>query len=182
MNLNEDVIQQIKEYAGITTLDIVNAYYKHKEFLKANDSSYYNEVNIKKIRELVQLIPYLYKSCKVSTSATHEKHYLEFFLDGYCSRTTSLVALSLFFPIQNGKVYAKRVSDIQLARLCKKSFNLYEKSYRIGYDNIHKLMRQLIIHKKKGCDTCGTIKHKISVTNTYPITFLCMKCMYQRFH
>ena len=63
MNLNDDVIQLIKEYAGITTLDIVNAYYKHKQFLKANDSSYYNEVNIKKIRELVQLIPYLYKSC-----------------------------------------------------------------------------------------------------------------------
>jgi len=178
MNLNDDVIQLIKDFAGITTLDIVNAYYKHKQFLKANDSSYYNEVHLKKIRELVELIPYLYKPCKVSTSATHEKHYLEFFLDGYCSRTSSLVALSLFFPIQNGNVYAKRVNDIQLARLCKKRLNLYEKSYKIGYDHIHTLMRLMIIKKREGCcDECG-IRKNISVDSN---KFLCLRCRYKNY-
>ena len=61
--LNEDVISIIKEYAGITSLDIVNAFYELKRTLK-NDNLKFNKLNIKKIKKLLKWIPILYKPAK----------------------------------------------------------------------------------------------------------------------
>jgi len=177
MNLNDDVIKIIKEYAGITSLDIVNSFYALRPYLKQSNICGYNEINMKVIWGLIKLIPYLYTSCKKTISGTHEKHYLEFFIDGYCARTDAIVALSLFFPVKNGNVYAKQVSDVKLARFCKKTLNLHMQTFRIHYDEIHMLMKQIVLYKKQGCDKCNKC---VNVhVNFSTRKFLCEQCYYR---
>jgi hypothetical protein len=89
--LNDDVISLIKEYAGITSLDIVNAYYE----LKLDSPP-----NITRIQTLVKWIPILYKPDKQYRVSRYEDFLLEDYIGDEVSSTDTLVAFKLLFPMK----------------------------------------------------------------------------------
>ena len=124
--LNDDVISLIKDYAGITSLDIVNAYYE----LKLTSPP-----NINRIKKLVQWIPILYKPTKQYRISGYEDFILEDYIGDEVSSTDTLVAFKLLFPMKIIKgvlrFRAMRNTYYHIAKFIKKELNHRSPLYKI---------------------------------------------------
>jgi len=73
--MNDDVIGIIKSYAGVTPLDIANAYWKWHPYLNSMKNTRFK---IKQIYALIHLIEILYKPCNINAcTVAHEMKYIE---------------------------------------------------------------------------------------------------------
>lgn len=150
--LCEDVILIIKSFAGITNLDIANAYRELKQYI-GQDSYTYPRPKI--IYKLLKLIPFFYKNeLKDSKEfvCEFEKHFLEDFIGRYVSRTDTTIAFSLLstkilkqsvrgdtlynyrLHEQHEKYYfhMKRLTDCKIKGKIKKIKNLKTPAYRVN--------------------------------------------------
>ena len=98
--LNDDVIAIIKEYAGITPLDVVNKYYELQGEPIFSADFARSKPRVKVIMALVNLIPHFYKRMKRGHVDSLEKHFFESimrgsFRDEYVSHTDVNVAFAL---------------------------------------------------------------------------------------
>ena len=180
--LNEDVISIIKEYAGITSLDIVNAFYELKRTMNDDElNKCYDKPNITKIRTLLEWIPILYKPSKKYESGKFEKHYLEMCLWqslGYVSRNDTVIAFKLLFPMQiiNGIAWfqAKRQTSAKISKFIKVKLN---SMLQISNIEPHYMdyINGMVSHKLIGKCKCGASKN----LDNYKNVMLCRPCIYQ---
>lgn len=150
--LNDDVISIIKEYAGITSLDIVNAYYE------LNIDS---PPNITRIQTLVKWIPILYKPDKKYRVGNYEEVYLEHYIGNEVSSTDTLVAFKLLYPMKIIKgvprFQATRNTSYHIAKFIKKELNHVSPLYKIVKKKFYYIYG-IETHRLIGQCPCGKTK------------------------
>jgi len=150
--LNDDVISIIKEYAGITSLDIVNTYY---------DLNLTSSPNINRIKTLVQWIPILYKPGKQYRIITNEEGLLEDYIGDKVSSTDVLVAFKLLFPMNiikgECRFQVSRNTSYHIAKYIKTELNHVAPLYKIVKKKIY-YMKRIINHTLVGVCNCGKKK------------------------
>lgn len=151
--LNDDVISLIKEYAGITSLDIVNAYYELKPDFPPN---------MNRIKTLVKWIPILYKPDKKYRISSYEDFLLEDYVGEDISSTDALVAFKLLYPMKIIKgvrrFQATRNTSYHIAKFIKKELNHVSPLYKIVKRNFY-YMQGIVSNRLIGRCSCGKIKH-----------------------
>lgn len=180
--LNDDVISTIKEYAGITSLDIVNVFYELKRTVKGGDMYVcWDKPNITKIKKLVEWIPILYKPSKKHETCkkSHLQCCLSSTMGGYIEMSDVMIAYKLLFPIEirNG------VAMFQATEKNSKEVSKYIKqTLHIGLPlhEIQKHCREYIngisSHKLIGKCICGKAKNLYK----YEDVMLCEPCGFKR--
>ena len=150
--LNDDVISLIKEYAGITSLDIVNAYYELKPDFPPN---------INRIKTLVQWIPILYKPSQKYRISCYEDLLLEDYIGVEVSGTDMLIAFKLLFPMKIIKgvrrFQATRNTSYHIAKFIKKELNHISPLYKIAEKPFY-YMQGIVNHRLIGKCPCGKTK------------------------
>ncbi len=151
--LNDDVISIIKEYAGITSLDIVNAYY---------ELNLTSTPNINRIKTLVEWIPILYKPSKKYRISCYEDFLLEDYIGDEVSSTDTLVAFKLLFPMKIIKgvrrFQATRNTYFHIAKFIKKELNHASPLYKIAEKPFY-YMQRIVNHSLVGKCPCGKTKN-----------------------
>jgi hypothetical protein len=150
--LNDDVISLIKEYAGITSLDIVNVYYE------LNTDS---PPNITRIQTLVKWIPILYKPDKKYRVSNNEDPYLEHYIGDEVKEIDALVAFKLLYPMKLIKgipwFQATRKTSYHIAKFIKKELNHVSPLYKIVKKRFY-YINGMVTHRLIGQCSCGKTK------------------------
>ena len=177
--LNDDVISTIKEYAGITTLDIVNAFYELKR--TPIDGISWHKPNIKKIKKLVEWIPILYKPSE--KYETYKKYHLQYCLSstmgGHVARSDVMIAYKLLFPIEirNGDAYvqATEKNSKEVSKYIKQTLHIGLPLYEIQ-KHCREYINGISSHKLIGKCICGKSKNLYK----YEDVMLCKPCGFKR--
>jgi len=147
--LNDDVISLIKEYAGITSLDIVNAYY---------ELNIHSPPTINRIKTLVQWIPILYKPDKKYRVSSYEDPYLEHYIGDEVKEIDTLVAFKLLYPMKLIKgipwFQAARNTSYHIAKFIKKELNHVSPLYKIVKKRFY-YINGMVTHRLIGQCSCG---------------------------
>ena len=124
--MNDDVISIIKSYAGITPLDIANAYWQWYPELKTMKMTNFK---IKQIYVLIKLIQILYKPYNtLSQNTSHEIQYIKraMYNNYYLNRNLDDFSLAIAFHLSGYQldVYQHYKNPLQCRVLnCDKTAN-----------------------------------------------------------